>query len=134
MIMHDPQEATRLIEGLKAIGLRIAVDDFGTGYSSLGYLKRFPIDVLKIDQSFVRGIAANRSDAAIARTVINLARSLYLHTVAEGVETAEQADLLHAWTCDEAQGYLFSRPLPAEEFTALLAARKRYPVKEFQKL
>ncbi len=133
MIMQDQEETLRMLKELKAIGLRIALDDFGTGYSSLNYLKRFPIDVLKIDQSFVHGIALNRSDAAIARTVINLARNLYLHTVAEGVETAEQADLLHAWTCDEAQGYLFSRPLPAEEFTALLGARRRYPVKEFQK-
>jgi diguanylate cyclase (GGDEF)-like protein len=132
MIMHDPAGTIRLLEELKAIGVRIAVDDFGTGYSSLGYLKRFPIDVLKIDQSFVRGIANNRSDAAIARTVINLARSLYLHTVAEGVETAEQADLLHAWTCDEAQGYHFSRPLAAEDFTALLAARQRYSMKEYR--
>jgi diguanylate cyclase (GGDEF)-like protein len=132
MIVQEPAETIRLLESLKAIGLRIAVDDFGTGYSSLAYLKRFPIDVLKIDQSFVRGIAANRSDAAIARTVINLARSLYLHTVAEGVETAEQAGLLHDWTCDEAQGYLFSRPLPAEEFAALLGARQRYPVRGFQ--
>lgn len=133
MIMHDPTEAIRLLQDLKEIGVRIAVDDFGTGYSSLGYLKRFPIDVLKIDQSFVRGVADNRSDAAIARTVINLARSLYLHTIAEGVETAEQADLLHAWTCDEAQGYLFSRPLAAEDFTTLLAARQRYQVKEYSR-
>lgn len=134
MAMHDPEETIRLLEKIKAIGLRIALDDFGTGFSSLNYLKRFPIDVLKIDQSFVRGIVTDRSDAAIARTVIGLARSLYLQITAEGVETAEQAGLLHAWTCDDAQGYHFSRPLAAEEATSLLKERKRFDIQEYKRL
>ena len=132
--MHDPEETIRLLEKIKAIGLRIALDDFGTGFSSLNYFKRFPIDVLKIDQSFVRGIVTDRSDAAIARTVIGLARSLYLQITAEGVESAEQAGLLHAWTCDDAQGYHFSRPLAAEDATSLLKERRRFDIQEYKRL
>jgi len=131
MAMHDPEETIRLLDGLKERGLRIALDDFGTGFSSLSYLKRFPIDVLKIDQSFVSGIACDRSDAAIVRTVIGLARSLGLQTIAEGVETAEQGGLLHAWACDDAQGYHFSMPLCTEEATALMQQGRRFNVREF---
>ena len=122
MAMLDPEETILLLREFKDQGLRIALDDFGTGFSSLAYLKRFPIDVLKIDQSFVAGIARDRSDAAIAKTVIGLARSLWLQTIAEGVETAEQADLLRRWTCDEAQGFYFSKPLAVAEATLRLAA------------
>ncbi len=129
MAMHDPEETLRLLGALKECGLRIALDDFGTGFSSLSYLKRFPIDVLKIDQSFVRGIVVDRHDAAIARTVIGLARSLDLKTIAEGVETAEQGGLLRTWTCDDAQGYHFSLPLPAENATEMLRARRCFPVR-----
>lgn len=130
MAMQDPEETLRLLGGLKESGTRISLDDFGTGFSSLSYLKRFPIDVLKIDQSFVRGIAVDRHDAAIARTVIDLARSLKLRTIAEGVETAAQGELLRAWTCDDAQGYHFSLPLPAGDATAMLQAHRCFPVQQ----
>jgi len=126
MAMLDPEETIVLLREFKEQGLRIALDDFGTGFSSLSYLKRFPIDVLKIDQSFVAGIVCDRSDAAIARTVIGLARSLWMQTIAEGVETGEQANLLHRWTCDDAQGFHFSKPLAAQEATALLTEGRKF--------
>ena len=126
MAMVDPEETICLLREFKAQGLRIALDDFGTGFSSLSYIKRFPIDVLKIDQSFVAGIASDRSDAAIARTVIGLARSLWLQTIAEGVETLEQADLLHRWTCDEAQGFHFSVPLAPQAVTEMLQRGRKF--------
>ena len=126
MAMVDPEESMQLLRGFKELGLRIALDDFGTGFSCMSYLKRFPIDVLKIDQSFVAGIAHDRSDAAIARTVIGLARSLWLQTIAEGVETAEQAQLLLRWTCDEAQGFHFSAPVTAQAVTELLRTEGKF--------
>ena len=98
---------------LKAIGLRLAVDDFGTGYSSLSYLTRFPIDSLKLDQSFVRNIIANSNDAIVISAVISMAKSLKQSVVAEGVETVEQLAFLQAHGCEEGQGYYFSRPVVA---------------------
>ena len=119
-IMRDTDEAAEILKQLKLMGLTLSIDDFGTGYSSLSYLKKFPVDRLKIDQSFVRDLTTDPDVAAIAKAVITLGHSLNLRVIAEGVETREQLDFLRANLCDEKQGYLFSRPLPVEEFTALL--------------
>jgi len=118
-IMGHADDAIDLLAELKSLGVRLAIDDFGTGYSSLSYLKRMPIDKLKIDQSFVRGMP-NPEDEAIARAIIALGKSLGLSVIAEGIETAQQRDFLHAQQCDQGQGYLYSRPVPADAFVALL--------------
>ncbi len=120
MIMQDPEETVKVLAELNAIGIALAIDDFGTGYSSLSYLKRFPIDYLKIDQSFVRGIPADADDVAITKTIIAVAKSLELRLIAEGIETHEQLAFLKAEGCKEGQGYLFSKPLPAENLEQLL--------------
>ena len=114
--MENPLEAIAVMGELHARGLRMSIDDFGTGYSSLNYLKRFKVYKLKIDQSFVRDISRDPEDEAIVGAIIGLARSLGLQTIAEGVETVEQSAFLKAQGCDEAQGYLYSRPMPAEAF------------------
>jgi diguanylate cyclase (GGDEF)-like protein/PAS domain S-box-containing protein len=113
--MGDKQETIPILKSLKEIGVTISVDDFGTGYSSLSYLKQFPIDVLKIDQSFVKDVLNNEKDAAITTTIIHLGRSLGLEVIAEGVEKAEQAEFLLNAQCQKAQGYYFARPLVVEE-------------------
>lgn len=122
--MHDVDTAIAALHAFKAIGVRLSIDDFGTGYSSLSYLKRFPIDKLKVDQSFVRNMSEDRSDAAIARSVIVLGHSLGLTVIAEGVETEDHRRLLGEYGCDEYQGYLFSRPKPAAELRAVLDAQQ----------
>jgi diguanylate cyclase (GGDEF)-like protein/PAS domain S-box-containing protein len=126
-VMGDPDKAVAALKRLKDIGVSISLDDFGTGYSSLGYLKRFPIDVLKIDKSFVDDVTTNPNDAAIALSVISLAHNLNLRVIAEGVETREQMEFLAQRGCDEMQGYYFSRPVGAEAFTTLLREKRCVP-------
>ncbi len=120
MVMHDPEHAVKLLTKLKAMGIHLAIDDFGTGYSSLGYLKRFPIDSVKIDLSFIRDLPVDSDDAAITRAIIAMAHGLKLRVVAEGVETGEQLSFLRAHGCDEMQGHYFSKPLPEHEFFLLV--------------
>ncbi|NTV42955.1 MAG: bifunctional diguanylate cyclase/phosphodiesterase [Syntrophobacteraceae bacterium] len=124
-LMQNAPSTIETLRKLKAAGFRIAVDDFGTGYSSLSYLKRFPLDVLKIDRSFVSNITTDPDDAAIATAIIAMGRSLNLNVIAEGVETEEQLDFLKARGCNEIQGYLFSPPVPPERFEELLKNEAR---------
>ncbi|WP_051748958.1 sensor domain-containing protein [Nevskia soli] len=126
-LMEDATEATQKLGKLKELGLRIAIDDFGTGYSSLAYLKHFPIDKLKVDRQFVRDVLDDEADRQITAAIISLARNLKLEVLAEGVETRAQQDFLIKEECGMGQGYLFSRPLPAEEFARLLQ-RQRAPL------
>jgi len=128
MIMNDVDSAVTILETLKQLGVKIAVDDFGTGYSSLSYLRRFPIDVLKIDQSFVSDLTDDADAAAIVVAIISLAHSLRLSVVAEGVETVEQLWFLRANGCDQMQGYYFSRPVTAGKFEILLQQGYGVPV------
>ena len=120
LLLQDNEANTKLLRALRAMGVRIAMDDFGTGYSSLGYLRRFPFDKIKIDQSLIRDLPDGADGDAIVHAIIALARSLGITVTAEGVETQEQLDLLHQNGCGQVQGYLFSRPVPASEIAALL--------------
>jgi len=120
VLMADAESTGAILHALKAIGVQLAVDDFGTGYSSLSYLRQFPIDVLKIDQSFVRQITADPDDSTIVTAIIDMGKNLKQRVIAEGIETQEQLAFLQARHCAEGQGYLFSRPLPAAEFADLL--------------
>ncbi|MEK6593637.1 MAG: EAL domain-containing protein, partial [Pseudomonadota bacterium] len=120
MVMHNPEQAVILLTKLKAMGIQLSIDDFGTGYSSLNYLKRFPIDSVKIDRSFIQNLPADSDDAAITRAIIAMAHSLRLKVIAEGVETEEQLRFLRDHDCDEMQGYYFSRPLPKDDFFRLI--------------
>jgi diguanylate cyclase (GGDEF)-like protein len=120
VVMHDAPATLAKLEALKALGVQLAIDDFGTGYSSLGYLKRFPVDTLKIDRSFVKGIGGNVEDSAIVRAVITVAKSLNLSVTAEGIETAEQLEHLRTLGCDHGQGYFFAKPLTSDRVPALL--------------
>jgi diguanylate cyclase (GGDEF)-like protein len=119
-VMQNAEAAVATMNELKTLGIQLAIDDFGTGYSSLGYLKRFPIDTLKIDRSFVSGLGQDAQDTAIVRSVLALARSLGLSVTAEGIETTGQEKQLAQLDCDRGQGYLFARPLPASELDAIL--------------
>lgn len=121
-LVQNLEKAASIVDGLNQAGLRVALDDFGTGYSSLSYLKRFPIDVVKIDRSFIRDFPSHTHDTAIVSAVIAMAHSLNLHVVAEGVENDRQLQVLQDLQCDEIQGYLFSKPVSREQATALLAS------------
>jgi predicted signal transduction protein with EAL and GGDEF domain len=132
LLMSDAEDAVLMLHRLKETGVRLSVDDFGTGYSSLAYLKRFPLDTLKIDRAFVRDAVSNPDDATITITIINLAHSMKLKVVAEGVETEGQCNFLRAHHCDEMQGYYFARPLAPEDCARALADDRRLPVPEAQ--
>jgi EAL domain-containing protein (putative c-di-GMP-specific phosphodiesterase class I) len=119
--MCDPEAAAAMLQALRDLGAQISIDDFGTGYSSLAYLKRFPVDTLKVDRSFVMNIADDHVDQAIVRAVTDMAHSMQLTVVAEGVETAEQAHILQQLNVDLLQGFLYARPLPAEQLETLLS-------------
>jgi EAL domain-containing protein (putative c-di-GMP-specific phosphodiesterase class I) len=122
-VMADPRRASENLQRLRTLGVRMSLDDFGTGHSSLSYLKRLPLDEVKIDRSFVSGMADDASDVAIVRSTIDIARHLGLSVVAEGVETEETLDALSELHCDIAQGFLLSRPMPADQVGDWLAAR-----------
>ncbi|MDD5754065.1 MAG: bifunctional diguanylate cyclase/phosphodiesterase, partial [Methylococcales bacterium] len=124
VLMDNAEVTIHTLTELKKMGIHLSIDDFGTGYSSLSYLKRFPIDTLKIDQSFVKDITTDVDDNAIASTIIAMAHNLRLKVIAEGVETQEQADVLQEKGCDEVQGYFFSRPLTEKGMCQLLAELK----------
>jgi EAL domain-containing protein (putative c-di-GMP-specific phosphodiesterase class I) len=120
IVMQDTDVVADELRRLHELGVGIAIDDFGTGYSSLTYVKHFPVDRIKIDQCFVRNLACDPHDAAIVRAIVSLGHSLELKIVAEGVETAEQVELLRAERCDEMQGYYIAKPMPAQDFIAFV--------------
>jgi len=120
VMISSNAETVGLLGELKALGIRLAIDDFGTGYSSLSYLSRFPVDLLKIDRSFVEKLASDPQSAELVQTIVQLGRTLDLQTVAEGIETVEQLDALRRIGCEFGQGYLFSSPVPAREITTRL--------------
>jgi EAL domain-containing protein (putative c-di-GMP-specific phosphodiesterase class I)/ActR/RegA family two-component response regulator len=124
IVMEDAANFVARLAALKTLGIRLSLDDFGTGYSNLSYLKRFPLDYLKVDRSFVQDVTTSPDDAAIVRAIISLGHSLGLAIVAEGVETDAQVEWLRRERCEQIQGYVFSRPLPAAQFEALLRSRK----------
>ena len=121
--MSNPEKANSLLRRLKDRGFSLAMDDFGTGYSSLAYLRQFPFDMIKIDQSFIHQLDDNQETRAIVRAMLQLGKALGLRIVAEGVETAQQRQFLEAEGCDEIQGFWFSRPLRATDFLKLLQAQ-----------
>ena len=125
VIMNDVERTIPILDRLKAGSVKLAIDDFGTGYSSLAYLSRLPLDVLKIDRSFISGIAQNQNDLAIVQAIISLAKSLRLSVTAEGIETAAQAAILAGLSCDRGQGYLFSRPVEAAVMTRMIETARR---------
>jgi EAL domain-containing protein (putative c-di-GMP-specific phosphodiesterase class I) len=128
--MANPQQTIENLSRLKSLGLRLALDDFGTGYSSLAYLQRLPIDVLKIDRAFARGLGRDNNDAGIVQMILTLAQLLDLETIAEGVETAEQVAVLRRLGCRMGQGYFFSAGVPAAQAEHMLAANRPYPLRD----
>lgn len=118
--MENPEKSIEAFEYLSGLGIKVSIDDFGTGYSSLSYLKKINADVLKIDRSFVIDLELNEDDRAICKAIINMAHSLGMEVIAEGVENVAQRDLLHDLGCHMIQGYLYSKPLPAEDFVVFV--------------
>ena len=123
-VMTDPEESIAILERLSQMGVLVSVDDFGTGYSSMSYLRRFPIDKLKIDRSFINEVMSRPDDASIVRAIVSLAHSLRLKVVAEGVESPAQLDFLKTIGCDQYQGYHFSKALPPSQFEALVRFKR----------
>jgi EAL domain-containing protein (putative c-di-GMP-specific phosphodiesterase class I) len=115
LLLQDIELGIRILRDMKALGIQVAIDDFGTGFSSLSYLKRLPVDKLKIDRSFVKDLGVDAGDVAIVSAIITLSHNLNLTVVAEGVETQQQYDILHGFDCNEAQGFLISYPMQAAE-------------------
>jgi EAL domain-containing protein (putative c-di-GMP-specific phosphodiesterase class I) len=132
MLLEDTAAIAKTLEGLKALGVKISIDDFGTGHSSLMHLKRFPIDKLKIDQTFVRDIPGDPDDVAITAAIIDLARNMGITSMAEGVEKPEQLAFLRSRGCEEMQGYLVSEALPAEAMAKWLSRRRGEPLTSVQ--
>ena len=126
LLISEPDVAVQRLGDLRHLGVRLAIDDFGTGYSSLSYLRRFPVDVLKIDRSFVSALGGDPEDAALAQAIVKLGHTLHLRVVAEGIETAAQLAELRALDCEYGQGFLFARPLTADAMSAVLAAGVSY--------
>jgi EAL domain-containing protein (putative c-di-GMP-specific phosphodiesterase class I) len=122
LLLKDTELAKSRLGALRALGVKVAVDDFGTGYSSLAYLDRYPVDILKIDRSFVEPLGVSPKSAALVRSIIELASALEIEPIAEGVEDARQRETLRSLGCRRAQGFFFSRPVPADELSALLDA------------
>ena len=118
--MRDPGETARRLDELKQLGVRIAIDDFGTGYSSLAYLSQFPVDAMKIDRSFIGGIASSKASAALIHTLVQLGKTLNIETLAEGIEEPAQLAALQRERCDHGQGFLFARPLSASDIAQFL--------------
>jgi diguanylate cyclase (GGDEF)-like protein len=125
VLMRDAEASARHLHALKALGIRIAIDDFGTGYSSLAFLRQFPVDALKIDRSFISGIAGNPEAGALIHTLVQLGKNLGIETLGEGIEETSELDRLQREACDSGQGYLFARPLPADSITRLIDAERR---------
>jgi len=123
IVIQNTERAGKVLAEIKKMGVRLAIDDFGVGYSSLSHLKRFPIDTLKVDRSFIRDIPQDPEDRAITEAIIAMGKSLKLTVVAEGVETLEQQTFLHDHACDEMQGYFFSKPISSDQFAELLRQR-----------
>ena len=123
-VMSDAEESIAILEAISRMGVQVSVDDFGTGYSSMSYLRRFPVDKLKIDRSFINGLPGDRACARLVPTVISLARAFDLITVAEGVETRAQYNFLERAGCVQSQGFLHAQPMPAAALESLLARRQ----------
>jgi EAL domain-containing protein (putative c-di-GMP-specific phosphodiesterase class I) len=133
MVMYDPARMVSILAKIKSMGVRLAIDDFGTGYASLAHIKRFPVDTLKVDRSFIRNVPQDPEDKAITEAIIAMGKALSLTVVAEGVETAEQMNFLREHSCDEMQGYYFSKPIMPEQFADLLRKHVSSPLSESER-